>query len=373
MKIAFLGARGVINKYSGIETYYEELGSRLAERNHEVTIYCRSYFTPNVSVHKGMRIKRYPTPRTKHLETIIHSALCTMDALFRGYDIVQFHALGSAPLAAIPRIVGSKTVVSVRGLDSQREKWNWFAKRYLEACEWASVHGPTATTVVSRPLADYYAQRYGAHTTYIPNGVTLRDRIPPKEICKFGLGRKNYILYVGRLTPEKGCHDLIDAYKRLDCDLKLAFVGGSTYADAYVETLRANESDRILFLGFQTGAALQELFSNAYLYVLPSYIEGLSISLLEGMAYGNCVLTSDIIENVDALCDGHFSFRAGDSAHLYDMMAYLIKNPEQVAVSGEANRVHIEKSYTWDRVTDKTENFFLNLLGTSQQQEFHEP
>jgi glycosyltransferase involved in cell wall biosynthesis len=362
MKIAFLGARGVANQYSGIETYYDEVGSRLAAKNHEVTIYCRNYFTPKMNAFKGMRIKRYPTLRTKHLETIVHSALCTADALFRGYDIVQFHALGSSPLASIPRIVGAKTVVSVRGLDGKREKWNGLARRYLEACEWTSAHGPSATGVVSRPLAEYFAQRYGVRATYIPNGVTLTDRIPPNEINKFGLGRKDYILYVGRLTPEKGCHDLIEAYKRLDTTMKLVFVGGSTYADDYVKTLQKSASDRILFLGFQTGASLQELFSNAYLYVLPSYIEGLSISLLEGMAYGNCVLTSDIPENADVLCDGHYTFRAGDAAHLSEMMAHLIKNPELVTASGEANRAHIEKNYTWDKVAEKTEEFFIDLL-----------
>ncbi len=362
MKIAFIGARGVVGKYSGIETYYEEVGSRLAQLGHEITIYCRSYFTPKISVYRGMWIKRFPTVRSKHLETIVHSLLSTLDAIFRNYDIVQFHALGSTPLSIIPRIVGTKTVASVRGLDGQRAKWNTVAKWYLKACEWASVHCPSATIVVSRQLSDYYAHHYQAETIYIPNGVTMKPYVSPDQISKFGLSRKNYILYVGRLTPEKGCHYLIEAFKDLETNLKLVFVGGSTYADNYIEMLKRDENDRILFLGFQTGKILEELFSNAYLYVLPSTIEGLSISLLEAMAYGNCVLTSDIPENREVVEGQGFTFRSGDVDDLKKMLEYLIQHPELVEVSGEESRMLVEMNYTWDVVALRTEAIFEDLL-----------
>ena len=362
MKIAFIGARGVVGKYSGIETYYEEVGSRLVQLGHEVTVYCRSYFTPRIDVYRGMYIRRLPTVRTKHLETIVHSTLCAFDALFRNYDIVQFHALGSSPLAAVPRIMGTKTVVSVRGLDGKRAKWNALAKRYLAACEWLSASCPSVTTVVSRQLADYYAQCYGVNTIYIPNGVAVQAPISPKQISAFGLGDKDYILYVGRLTPEKCCHDLIEAYKSLDTKLKLVFVGSSTYADEYVKTLKKNESDRIMFLGFQSGEILAELFSNAYLYVLPSNIEGLSISLLEAMAYGNCVLTSDIPENVEVVSGHGFTFRSADVDHLGKTIGHLIQHQELVKSMREASRAYVEKNYTWDVVSSETERLFISLL-----------
>jgi len=367
MKIAFIGARGVVGKYSGIETYYEEVGSRLVQLGHDVTVYCRSYFTPQIQTYRGMQVKRLSTVRSKHLETIVHSALCAVDALFRRYDIVQFHALGSSPLAVLPRLAGMKTVVSVRGLDGEREKWGALARGYLRACEWASVRCPSATAVVSRQLHDYFAHRYGVETIYIPNGVTLKPAASPDHISRFGLGRKNYILYVGRLTPEKGCHDLIEAFKGLDTELKLVLVGGSTYASFYVEALKKDESDRILFLGFQTAQILEELFSNAYLYVLPSTIEGLSISLLEAMAYGNCVLTSDIPENLE-LVEGHgFTFRTGDIRDLRRMINYLLRNPELVAASGNASRILIEKTYTWDMIAFRTETMFKDLVDGKHQ------
>jgi glycosyltransferase involved in cell wall biosynthesis len=362
MRIAFIGARGVVGKYSGIETYYEEVGSRLVQFGHKVTVYCRSYFTPPISPYRGMRVRRFPTVRSKHFETIVHSTLCTVDALFEGYDVVQYHALGSSPLAVLPRLAGMKTVVSVRGLDGEREKWNAVARRYLRACEWASAHCPSMTSVVSRMLLDYYVRRYQAKVTYIPNGVTLNPLVAPRQITQIGLRRKNYILYVGRLTPEKGCHHLIEAFRNLETDFKLVFVGGSTYASSYVERLKNNSSDCISFLGFQEGEILEELFSNAYLYVLPSNIEGLSISLLEAMSYGNCVLTSDIPENLELVEKNGFAFKCGSVEDLRQKMTYLIQNPGAAAESGRLNKQYIADNYTWDIISEKTEAFFRELL-----------
>lgn len=361
MKIAFVGGRGVIGKYSGIETYYEEVGSRLVREGHEVTLYCRSHFTPRITSYRGMRIKRFPTVRSKHLETIIHSLASMLDTIFRPYDIVQFHALGSAPLSAIPRVFGKKTVVSVRGLDGRRAKWGALARGYLRLCEWASVHFPSETAVVSRQLSKYFIDQYGARTTYLPNGVNIQPCSPAREILKFGLRSKKYILYVGRLTPEKDCHTLIKAFDELETDLKLVFVGGSTYAEDYVEKLKKYQSERILFLGFRTGRSLQELFSNAYLFVLPSRIEGLSISLLEALGYGNCVLTSDIPENLELVQGLGFTFQTGNVGDLRCMLQYLIRNPELVEKSGRASRLFIENNYTWDIIALKTSQFYKSL------------
>jgi len=362
MKIAFIGARGVADKYSGIETYYEEVGSRLVELGHQVTVYCRSYFTPKITHYRGMSVRRFPTVRTKHLETVVHSLISTVDAIFRDYNIVQFHALGSAPLSLIPRALGKKTVVSVRGLDGRRAKWGSVARHYLTICEWASVHFPSRTTVVSQQLYKYFLDRHKAVTTYIPNGVNLQPFSPAKEIVKFGLQGKNFILYVGRLTPEKDCLTLIKAFNKLDTPLKLVFTGGSTYAEEYVEKLKRHQSERILFLGFQTGKVLEELFSNAYLFVLPSRIEGLSISLLESMGHGNCVLTSDIPENVELVKGYGFTFHAGDITELKRMLRHLMEHPNLVEDSGKRCKALIRRDYTWDKIAHKTEAVFKQLM-----------
>jgi glycosyltransferase involved in cell wall biosynthesis len=363
VRIAFIGARGVVGKYSGIETYYEEVGSRLVSLGHDVTVYCRSYFTPPLAEYRGIRIRRFPTWRSKHLETLIHSGLATADALFRDYDLIQFHALGSAPFAAIPRLAGKKTVVSVRGLDGQRAKWGVGARAYLTLCEWASVRCPTSTGVVSRELRRYFNETYRSDTTYIPNGVTLKEKRGSEPLAGFGLSGRDYIVYVGRLTPEKDCHLLIEAFSALDTSLKLVFVGGASYADEYVTQLKSHAGDRIKFLGFQTGDTLEALFSNAYIYVLPSRIEGLSISLLEAMGWGCCVLTSDIPENRELVDGCGFTFRTGDVADLRRMLAHLIASPEEVARAGCLSRQLIEREYDWDEIARRTEAMFKRVLG----------
>ncbi len=366
MRIAFIGARGVVGKYSGIETYYEEVGSRLVALGHEVTAYCRTYFTPPLKSYRGMRIRRLPTLRTKHLDTIVHSLLCTVDAVFRRYDIVQYHALGSAPLAIVPRGFGTKTVVSVRGLDWERTKWGGLARRYLRATERAAVRCPTATAVVSRNLAAHFQRVHGADVAYIPNGVTVKPRTAPDRIRDWGLAERSYVLYVGRLTPEKGCHLLIEAFRQLDTNLQLVFVGGSTYADDYVRTLRQHESERIRFLGFQGGSVLQELYSNAYVFVLPSSIEGLSIALLEAMSYGNCVLTSDIPQNLELVERHGFAFANGSVSDLRDRLRFLLDNPRAAEASGNANRDTIARHYTWDVIAGETAAFFRAVLDSSE-------
>jgi glycosyltransferase involved in cell wall biosynthesis len=285
-----------------------------------------------------------------------------MDAVWRDYDIVQYHAVGSAPLAWVPRVWGKTTTVSVRGLDGQRAKWGRIARHYLRFCEWASIACPTATLVVSKTLERYYAETYGRQPICIPNGVGPSLPVPAQEIARLGLTPRSYILYVGRLTPEKECHTLIDAYERLDTSLKLVFAGSSTYAGDYVNALHRHRSDRILFLGFQQGRLLAELFSHAYLYVLPSRIEGLSVSLLEAMGYGACVVTSDIPENRELAERAGFTFQVGDVVDLAHRLASLIDRPDLVAATGHAARALIQREYLWDRIAEATEAAYQALL-----------
>ena len=256
VRVAFIGGRGVVSKYSGIESFYEQAGSELARLGHEVTVYCRTYFTPPTNDHHGMHIRRLPTVRSKHLETVVHTLLSSLHAMTSNYDVVHYHCLGPALFSFLPRLAGKRTVVTVQGLDWQRAKWGRVASAILRWGEAAAVKLPDATMVVSRTLQQHYRDQYRRDTVYIPNGATIAARRPPKQIIEWGLEPDNYVLFLGRFSPEKNCHLLIEAFERIHTDMKLVFAGGSSHSDSYVEELRlprvAAHSFPVLGLGIRS-------------------------------------------------------------------------------------------------------------------------
>ena len=345
LRIAFIGGRGVISKYSGIESYYEEVGKRLAAMGHEVTIYCRNYFTPNVGEHNGMKLVRLPTVRSKHLETLVHTAFSTLHALTRGYDLVHYHALGPALFSFLPRLVGVKTAVTVQGLDWQRRKWGRLASDVLRLGEKASVHCPNGTMVVSRALQHWYHEHHGEDVSYVPNGGVLRERREPRDILEWGLRPGGYVLFLGRFSPEKGCHLLVEAFERIEAKAQLVMAGASSYCDEYSRQIRAHANERIRILEWVSGETLDELLTNAMIFVLPSDLEGLSLALLDAMGAGLCVLTSDVPENREVVDGAGFTFQRGNAVDLADRLRFLIANPSVREAAGRIARKRIEDHY----------------------------
>jgi len=362
VRVAFIGGRGVVSKYSGIESYYEQVGPELARLGHGVTVYCRSYFTPPMSDHHGMRVRRLPTVRSKHLETVVHTLLSTWDAMFSDCDIVHYHCLGPALFSFLPRLAGKKTIVTVQGLDWQRRKWGWIASHILRLGEAAAVALPNATMVVSHTLQQYYVQRYGRQTTYIPNGASPVRRYTPRQLAKWSLRPDNYILFLGRLSPEKNCHLLIEAFEHIRTDMKLVLAGGSSHSEAYVESLRRHQSEQICFLPWTSGEELEELLSHAALFVLPSDLEGLSLALLDAMAAGVCVLTSDIPENNEVVAGAGFTFHRGDQADLESMLDLLVRDPELRRQSANRAQRRIQQEYAWPAIARAIEKSYYEVL-----------
>jgi len=363
LRVAFIGGRGVVSKYSGIETYYEEIGKRLAGMGHHVTVYCRTYFTPPGKEHNGMRVVRLPTIRSKHLETLVHTFLSTLHVLVQPCDIVHYHALGPALFSFIPRLVGKKTVVTVQGLDWQRKKWGRVASAVLRLGERAAVSLPSHTMVVSQELQKHYRLGYGVETSYVPNGGVLRERRLPDKIFDWGLEPGKYILFLGRFSPEKGCHLLVEAYEKLDTDIKLVMAGASSYCDDYSRRLRSHASQRIKMLDWVSGEALDELLTNAMLFVLPSDLEGLSLALLDAMGAGLCVLSSDVAENREAIEDAGFTFRRGDVADLADRLRFLIANPAVREAAGQAAKRRVHEHYQWPTIAGEIERVYFEMMG----------
>jgi glycosyltransferase involved in cell wall biosynthesis len=363
LRVAFIGGRGMVSKYSGIETYYEEIGKRLTGMGHEVTAYCRTYFTPPGKEHNGIQVLRLPTIRSKHLETLVHTFLSTLHVLVKPCDVVHYHALGPALFSFIPRLTGKKTVVTVQGLDWQRKKWGRIASAVLRLGERAAVSLPNQTMVVSQGLQKHYRLGYGVETSYVPNGGVLRDRRLPDKIFDWGLEPGKYILFLGRFSPEKGCHLLVEAYETLETDVKLVMAGASSYCDDYSRRLQTHAGDRIKMLGWVSGEALDELLTNAMLFVLPSDLEGLSLALLDAMGAGLCVLSSDVAENREAVDDSGFTFRRGDVADLTDRLRFLIANPAVREAAGQAAKRRIREHYQWPQIATEIERVYFEMMG----------
>jgi glycosyltransferase involved in cell wall biosynthesis len=362
LRIAFIGGRGVIGKYSGIEAYYEGAGRHLVEMGHAVTVYCRSYFTPPAATHEGMRLVRLPTIRTKHLETLVHTLLSTAHAMFSNYDLVHYHTLGPGLFSFLPRLAGKKTIVTVHGLDWQRRKWGRVASTVLRVGEWAAVRFPNATMVVSRTLQDHYRTRHHAETAYAPSGTELRERCSAQHLQQWRLEPDQYILFLGRFSPEKNCELLIRAYERIDTTVKLVLAGGSSYSDKYVKELRQHQNERVLVLDWVSGDALKELLTNAMIFVLPSDLEGLSLALLDAMASGLCVLTSDVPENREVVEGAGFTFRRRDEEDLARMLRQLIGDKELRERAGRAARERARERYLWRHVAEEIEREYFKVM-----------
>ncbi len=362
-----IGQKGYPPVHGGIEKHVAELAARLPALGCDVEIYSRPHYSDahGAADLPGVTVRRLPSIPTKHLDAISHTCLATVDVLARGCDVVHYHALGPGLLAGVPRwLAGRRTVVTVHGLDWQRDKWGAAARRVLLMGEKAATALPDRTIVVSRALREHYRERYGAETTYIPNGITPPTLRPPRRLAQLGVDRP-YVLFVGRLVPEKGCHFLLDAWRSLPDEVRgahqLVIAGDSGFTDQYVADLRAAAPPETVFVGYVHGAELEELFSNAAVMVLPSTIEGLSIALLEGMSYGRCCLVSDIPPNVEAAAGCAEAFPSGDVAALGRALAALLADPERRARMGEAAREHTLAHYAWDRVAEETAAVYLSL------------
>jgi glycosyltransferase involved in cell wall biosynthesis len=363
MRIAMIGQKGIPATYGGIERHVEEISRRLGNMGHQVDVYCRLHYTAPGTTFPHVRLLRRPSIHTKHLDTFTHVAWATIEAMARRYDIVHFHALGPSVFSWLPRMAGARTVVTVHGLDWQREKWGPLAAWVLKHCEGPAVRFPNRTIVVSKTLRDYFHQHHHSDAIFIPNGTNLVPARPARKILQLGLAPGRYVLFVGRLVPEKGVHFLCEAFSKIDTGLKLVLAGGTSASEDYVRLLRGYASDRIRLLDYVYGEALEELWSNAYLVVQPSTMEGLSIALLEALSYGRCVLVSDIPENLEVTEDNAVSFRSRDVEDLRVKLEWLIRDPGVVRSYEAKAREHIRLNYSWDPAAKRTETVYLDLLG----------
>ncbi len=367
MKIAHIAIKGV-EASGGIEKYALELGSRLVNRGHEVSVYSMSRYKPVYTEYKGVTIKPLPSIRGRSFEKLSITLMASLDQLIRGNsDIVHYHAFGQSIFSIIQKIRAKKILLQGHGLEWMRSKWGVAGRLFFKMTERPSVRIADCVTVVSQVQRDYLKEKYGIDASYIPPGIDDPVSRPPDLIRRsFGLQGNDFILFASRLVREKGAHYLVDAYSRLKTDKKLVVVGDASNEDAYkseIKQLCEAMRENIIFTGYVTQQMLQEFYSNAYLFVLPSEIEGLSAGLLEAMSYGNACLVSDIPENREGLGDKGFYFKNKDARDLSAVLGDLLSDEDAVRTKRDAAKSFVMGAYSWERVTDQIEGLYKRLLG----------
>ena len=378
MRIAMIGHKRIPSREGGVEVVVDELSVRMAAMGHRVDAYNRfghhvsgkkydqEYGWKGRKFYKGVRVYIVPTFRRSSLNAIVYTFFATIMALFHHYDVIHYHAEGPCAMLWLPHFLKRKVVVTIHGLDWQRAKWGNFASFVIKFGEKMAARYADDVIVLSDNVKEYFLKTYNRKVTYIPNGINRPGQQGQTVIReKYGLQKDGYFLFLARIVPEKGLHYLIEAFSGLQTDKKLVIAGGSSQAYGYMEKIHkmAAQDDRILMTDFVQGQVLEELYANAYAFVLPSDVEGMALTLLEAMSYGDCCLVSDIRENTEVVEDKALTFKRGDVKDLRRQLVWLLEHPDEVRRMGEESVDYICGKYDWDDVTKRTLSVYEKAAG----------
>ena len=365
--VAFLGSRGVPARYSGFEVVVEELGKRLAARGHEVTVYNRlPHFGPPQPVWEGMRIIGLPTIPTKSLDTIVHTTLSMIDAVWRRYDIIYLCGVGNAILGRIARAAGMKVIINVDGADFSRKKWRGFARSWLQRSEKWATKSADCIIADNATIVDRYEREYGMRPEHLSYGLTVRDEpVQCGELARWGLKPDGYFLYVSRLTPENEAELLLKAYRETPDPLPLVLVGGDPYEHVYRRKLDALATDRVIFTGLRFADAYIELSQNARAFIMPATIEATRLVLLDQLGMGKAIIYHDCPATREVLGDAGIPFGPKDPVRsLAAKLSWAKDHPEECAEAGQRARQRAEH-FRWENVLDRYERIFRKILTPS--------
>lgn len=368
MKVAMIGHKRIPSREGGVEVVVEELAKRLVKKGHRVEVYNRkgkhiaNQDLPGYrdSYYEGIRIRTIQTINRKSLDAFLYSFAATLRALFGRYDVIHYHAEGPCVMLVLPHLFKIRTVATIHGLDWQRAKWGGFATKYLLLGEKIAAKYADEIIVLSKNVQSYFGNTYHRDTHYIPNGVMVPQAKEADIIKqKYGLDKNGYFLFLARIVPEKGLHYLLEAYQRLDTDIRLVVAGGSSHSDEYVEQIKsvAEKDSRIIMTGFVEGKEQEELFSNCRAYILPSEIEGMPISLLEAMSYERKCIISDIAENLEIIQNCGYAFEKSNVNSLLKQLQRILSE-EQSDDAGHCPYYDLSR-FNWDSITDRHIQLYL--------------
>lgn len=368
MKIAMIGHKRIPSREGGVEIVVEELSTRLVKKGHQVDVYNRkgnnvadnNIKTKKIKKYKGVNIITIPTINKKGLDALIYSFFASIVASFKKYDCLHYHAEGSCAMLWIPHLFRKRIVVTIHGLDWQRAKWGGFATKYIKFGEKLAAKYADEIIVLSKGVQKYFKDTYNRDTNFIPNGVNIPEIKEPNVIKeKYNLNGNDYILFLARIVPEKGLHYLIDAYNQIKTDKKLVIAGGASHTNDYYKEIqeKVKGNKNIIMTGFVQGKELEELYSNCFLYCLPSDIEGMPISLLEAMSYGKNCLVSDIEENTQVCGEYGHTFKKGSLEDITKKLKECLKEKGRKDSTEISN--YILKEYNWEDIVKKTEILYV--------------
>ena len=364
MKIAILGTRGIPANYGGFETFAEELSVRLAARGHDVTVYCReSNYDEDLPEYKGVKRVTLGSIHTKHLDTLSATFFSTVHYSLRGGDIAYYCNSANAVFTWMPRLRGAKVMLNTDGLEWERAKWGWAGKTWYKWSERVATWFPHLLVSDSRVIQDYYKTKFHTESAFVAYGADIVERGTGRELSPpLGVEPKKYFLYVSRLEPENNPHMVVEAFEKVDTDMKLLMVGSAPFAAEYIAKMKATKDDRIIFPGALYGDVYAALRANAYVYINAMEVGGTHPAILEAMGAGNCVLVSDIAYNTEAVADAGVNFKNKDVNDLREKMQWLADNPDEVARYRGRAVERIRQEYNWEKVVDEYEEIFTKLL-----------
>ena len=364
MRIAILGTRGVPANYGGFETFAEQLGKRLVQRGHSVTVYCRDRSVPRgMRAYLGMQIVRLPAPRSKYLETVVHTLLSALHAITRRYDLVYVCNSANVPAVIILRLFGNRVVLNVDGLEWNRRKWSAIGRSYYRTCAWLAARLPVHVVTDALVIQAYYWRVYSRETAFFPYGTDLEPLPDDGMLARLGLEPGRYVLYVSRLEPENNAHVVIEAYRSVMTDLPLAVVGDAPYASDYISSLRSTDDSRVRFLGAVYGSGYGILRSHAAAYVQATEVGGTHPALVEAMGFGNVVIANDVPEHRETLGDAGLYYRGHE-----ELTLRLQSVLDEKALSDDLrNRAHerARRLYSWDTVATDYERWLAGLCSST--------
>ena len=357
MRIALLGTRGIPASYGGFETFAEEISVRLAERGHEVTVYCRERHP--AARYRGVRLQYLPTIRHKYFDTLAHTCISTLHLLGHRVDAALYCNGANAIFTLWPRPFGMPVALNVDGLERKRKKWNRLAKSWYLVSEWFATFCPTVVVTDARTIEEYYRERYGKASTFIPYGAELGKVETSAALEKLGLERGRYFLYVSRMEPENHPLEVREAFERVDTPMKLALIGDAPYAGEYIRRVRATSDPRIVIPGAIYGTGYGELDSHCFAYIHATEVGGTHPALIEAMGRGALVLYRNTPENAEVAGDTGIPFEPGELVEKIRLVLAMSEE-ERERLRAKAEQ-RVRERYSWDAVTDAYEKLLTAM------------